>query len=141
MAYPEQFRDYREARNLTREELADKAGCHRNTVINVESGRPVKFQTVAGLMEHMGYARTSAETKLLALLWLESVSGIALAPSEAQTLRGASTRDASRDEVDELLAGLRREELDLIEFAARHQEVLQILRAIRTLLRGSATKR
>ena len=74
MHYTQLFRTLRESRGLSHEGLAKKAACHRNTVINVESGRPVKFKTVADLMAMMGYDRNSAELKSIALLWLESVS-------------------------------------------------------------------
>lgn len=139
MEYSEQFRVFREARKFGREQLAEKAGCHRNTVINVETGRPVKFETVAALMEELGYARTSPETKLLALLWLESVTGIAVTLSEARELRRSANVDAARQELDAALASLRPDELELITFAASHKEIVQVLRAIRTLVSANAS--
>src|SRR5581483_6746854 len=61
MNYTRQFRQLREAKNLSREQLAALAGCHRNTVINIETGRPVKFSTIADLLQKMGHARESPE--------------------------------------------------------------------------------
>src|SRR5258708_18761830 len=79
MQYTQLFRRLREQKGLSHEALAKLARCHRNTVINVESGRQVKFKTIAGLMGKMGYATDSHEMASLALLWLESVSGVDLA--------------------------------------------------------------
>src|SRR5690606_41157894 len=76
MHYTQLFRNLREAKGLTLEALATRARCHRNTVINVESGRPVKFKTISRLVQKMGYAADSEDMKSVALLWLESASGI-----------------------------------------------------------------
>ena len=84
MHYTQLFRKLREARGLTLEALAKLARRHRNTVINVESGRPVKFKTIAELMVKMGYGTKSAEMKAIALLWLEAVSGIPFSQPETE---------------------------------------------------------
>src|SRR3990172_7249498 len=55
MHYTQLFRQLREARELSIDALAGRAKCHRNTVINVEKGRGVKFDTLADLMAKMGY--------------------------------------------------------------------------------------
>jgi len=47
MDYMQLFRSLREQRGLTLEQLAKLARLHRNTVVNIESGRPVKFKTIA----------------------------------------------------------------------------------------------
>jgi len=84
MDYTQLFRKLREEKDLTLEQLAELAGMHRNTVVNIEAGRPVKFKTIAALMGQMGYGANSPELKSMALLWLESVSGIPFSRSETQ---------------------------------------------------------
>lgn len=142
MHYAAQFRRLREEKGLTHEALARLARCHRNTVINVEAGRPVRFETLARLMTRMGYATESAEMASLALLWLESVSGIDLA--DPATLGGArqkaaaytrSSRQAAAQLADTVhKAGLNDRQIRILEFAARTPEVLRIIESIRDLL-------
>src|SRR5271155_1002489 len=82
MHYTQLFRTLRVEKGVTIEELARLARCHRNTVANVESGRPVKFKTISRLMIELGYGANSAEMKSLALLWLEAVSGMPFSKPE-----------------------------------------------------------
>ncbi len=139
MNYTRQFRQLREAKNLSREQLAAMAGCHRNTVINVETGRPVKFRTIAELLQKMGYSRESTETRGMALLWLEAVSGLKFSPADAQkTAEHLRTvyRRSVRASQDQLLAALQeaqltREQIELLVFAVQRTEVMEILRAVR----------
>lgn len=146
MNYTRQFRQLREAKNLSREQLAELAGCHRNTVINVETGRPVKFRTIAELLQKMGYARESAEMRGMALLWLEAVSGLKFSPADAQKtaeqLRAVYRRSirASQDELTAVLQDqqLSREQIELLAFAARRPEVLEILRTVRDFAESPA---
>jgi transcriptional regulator with XRE-family HTH domain len=141
MHYTQLFRNLREAKGLTLEGLAHQAHRHRNTVINVESGRPVKFKTVAELMAKMGYAAQSPEMKSMALLWLEAVSGIPFSRPEIEaaarkTLAGyrSAARQAARQlEVAVARAGLDGSQIELLTFAARHPEVLSILGSVRSL--------
>lgn len=142
MGYTEQFKAFREARGLTRETLAAQAGCHRNTVLNVETGRPVKFATIVLLMHSMGYAADSAETKALAVLWLEAVTGVHLSlgePRAAVRGRGNSLHRlgpvAQRLQAEVARYRLNRDDIELLAFAARHRKVMNALRAIRELLR------
>jgi len=139
MNYTRQFRHLRETKNLSREQLASLAGCHRNTVINIETGRPVKFGTIAELLMKMGYPKDSPETKGMALLWLEAVSGLKFMPADAQKtaeyLRSHYRRTVRAKE-EELLASIQdhhlsRDQIGLLGFASRHPEVLEILRAVR----------
>ncbi|HXC01245.1 MAG TPA: helix-turn-helix transcriptional regulator [Opitutaceae bacterium] len=139
MDYTRQFRHLRETKDLSREQLASLAGCHRNTVINIETGRPVKFGTIAELLAKMGYAKDSPETKGMALLWLEAVSGLKFMPADAQKsaehLRSLYRRSVRANQ-DELLASIQdhhlsRDQIELLAFASRHPEVLEILRAVR----------
>jgi transcriptional regulator with XRE-family HTH domain len=139
MDYTRQFRHLRETKNLSRDQLASLAGCHRNTVINVETGRPVKFSTIAELLMEMGYAKDSPETKGMALLWLEAVSGLKFMPADAQKtaeyLRSHYRRTVRAKE-EELLASIQdhrlsRDQIELLAFASRHPAVLEILRAVR----------
>src|SRR4051812_1912018 len=88
MQYTQLFRRLREQKGLSHEALAKLARCHRNTVLNVESGRAVKFKTLARLMSKMGYASNSLEMCSVAVLWLEAVSGVDLAdPSTLGSVR------------------------------------------------------
>lgn len=140
MHYTQLFRSLR-AKGLTLEGLAELAGCHRNTVTNVESGRPVKFKTIAELMEKMGYTAQSTELKSIALLWLEAVSGIPFSQprTEAAALKAVtgyrrSLRDAARQlEAEVITRSLPTRQIDLLLFAIRHPEVLTILENIRDL--------
>jgi len=140
MGYSEQFRDYREGRGLTREQLAARAACHRNTVINVESGRPVRFATIVVLMQHLGYPKDSAEVKRLAQMWLEAVAGVRLGDEIATPSRRESTKTTG---LAAELSGQRlsRGEVELLTFAARNRKVLNALRAIRDLVDDSAPTR
>jgi transcriptional regulator with XRE-family HTH domain len=140
--YTQLFRSLREAKGLTLEQLARQARRHRNTVINVESGRPVKFKTIAELMVRMGYASHSPEMKGIAMLWLESVSGIPFSRPEAEaaarkTIGGhrAASRQAARN-LDDAIArtGLDASQIELLAFAVRHPEALSILDSIRSLV-------
>jgi transcriptional regulator with XRE-family HTH domain len=147
MQYTQLFRRLREQKGLSHEALAKLARCHRNTVLNVEGGRQVKFKTIARLMAKMGYPSDSPEMASLALLWLESVSGVDLADPAAlgpvrQKLAAydRSLGQASR----QLLDAVRQARLDerrirLLTFAARRPEMLAIIESVQDLLQeGSA---
>ncbi|MDF3059012.1 MAG: transcriptional regulator, family [Rariglobus sp.] len=142
MHYTQLFRSLREAKGLTLEGLAELAGCHRNTVTNVESGRPVKFKTIAELMEKMGYTAQSAELKSIALLWLEAVSGIPFSQprTEAAALKAVSSyrkslRDSARQlETEVINRSLAARQIDLLLYAVRHPEMLTILENVRDLV-------
>ncbi|HYC71577.1 MAG TPA: helix-turn-helix transcriptional regulator [Opitutaceae bacterium] len=148
MQYAALFRRLREDKGLTHEALARLGRCHRNTVINVEAGKPVRFATLAGLMTRMGYATDSAEMTSMALLWLEAVSGINLA--DPATLGGARQKAAvytrsARQAAVRLAetvqrAGLTDRQIRLLDFAARRPEMLKILESIRDLLPGDQTE-
>jgi len=142
MHYTQMFRTLREAKGLTLEVLAELAHCHRNTVINVESGRPVKFKTIADLMGKMGYAPLSNELKSLALLWLEATSGIPFSRNNTEisarktiTAYRSTARQAARLlETEAIRANLTVEQINLLVFALRHPETLAILENIRDLV-------
>jgi len=145
MEYTQHFRRLRESKQLTLEELAARAGCHRSTVINVESGRPVKFRTIAGLMETMGFAPDSDEMRAIALLWLEHVSGISFTgPALTAARKRIDTqRKKGRRELDELEAavlrgGLSPADIRLLAFAVQHPEVLEVVGHIRRLAESLA---
>lgn len=141
MDYTQLFRQFREAKDLTLEQLAAQARVHRNTVVNIESGRPVKFKTIATLMRKMGYADASNEMRSMALLWLESVSGIPFSRPEAESAARkaiATYRSGSRQAVRDLeqainAANLTPEHISLLAFAAANRDVLAILASIREL--------
>lgn len=136
------FRSLREQKGLTHDALARLARCHRNTVINVESGRRVKFKTIAGLLKRMGYAADSPEMTGVALLWLQSVSGLALAdPATLGKARRtiAGYAQMKQQAVSSLLeaiqaAGLAEREVRLLEFAAQRPGILEIVATVRDLL-------
>lgn len=142
MHYTQLFRSLREAKGLTLEGLAELAGCHRNTVTNVESGRPVKFKTISELMEKMGYTAQSTELKSIALLWLEATSGIPFSQprTEAAAFKAvAGYRRSLRDAAAQLQAevvnrSLPIAQIDLLLFAIRHPEILSILENVRDLM-------
>lgn len=146
MQYPQLFRQLREKKHLSLEALAARAGVHRNTVLNVESGRPVKFQTIATLMEEMGYAAQSPETGTMALLWLEAVSGINLveptslnaARQKLATYTRSSHRAAAELAETVRRASLAEPDIRLLQTVAQRPELLSILRSICDLLPADA---
>ena len=148
MQYTQLFRRLREQKGLSHEALAKLARCHRNTIINVEGGRQVKFKTIAGLMGKMGYAAASPEMASLALLWLESVSGVDLAdPSMLGPVRQklASYDRPAGQAVQHLAEAVRRarlneREIRLLAYAAQHPEMLAILDSIRDLVQSTAAE-
>ncbi|MET0262097.1 MAG: helix-turn-helix transcriptional regulator [Rariglobus sp.] len=149
MDYTQLFRSLREAKGLTIEELAELADCHRNTITNVEAGRPVKFKTVAELMEKMGYTSRSPELGSVALLWLESVSGIPFSQSRTETAAlktishyRKSLRESARQlEAEVIERGLAPRQIDLLIYAVRHPEIFKIIEDVRELVLtlGAAT--
>ncbi len=142
MQYTQLFRTLRESKGLSHEGLARKASCHRNTVINVEGGRPVKFKTIAELMEVLGYGRDSVELKSIALLWIESISGVNLTSENdsADARRSIATHRATGQEAAQLLADtviaehLSIDQIHALLFAAGRPEIITILENIRSLL-------
>ncbi len=142
MQYTQLFRKLREQKGLSHEALARLARCHRNTVVNVENGRQVKFKTLARLMAKMGYPSASPEMASLALLWLESVSGVDLAdPATLGPVRqklAAYNRTAGQS-VQQLTESIHRAGLDerkirLLTFAAQRPEMLAILESVQDLV-------
>lgn len=147
MNYTQLFRNLREAKGLTHDGLAKLVGCHRNTVINVESGRPVKFKTIAELMAKMGYSNHSPETKSIALLWLEAISGINLTQEQSSNEaheRIAQYRASEKEAAQLLSETIMREHLTVAQirtlyFAAEQPEVISIIENIRKLSSGDET--
>lgn len=147
MNYTQLFRTLREAKGLTHDGLAREAGCHRNTVINVESGRPVKFKTIAELMAKMGYGAESPELKSVALLWLEAISGVNF--TQEESTREARTRiagyRASEKETAQLLADaaisshLTVDQMRTLLFAAGRPEVISVVEGIRQMVTAAET--
>jgi DNA-binding XRE family transcriptional regulator len=142
MHYTQLFRTLRETKGLSHESLAKKAACHRNTVINVEGGRPVKFKTIAELMAVMGYDSNSTELKSIALLWLESISGVNLTTehSAADARRSIAHYRATEQEAAQLLADtviaehLSVDQIHTLLFASGRPEIITILESIRSLV-------
>lgn len=142
MHYTQLFRTLRESKGLTHDGLARKAACHRNTVINVESGRPVKFKTIADLMAMMGYSQESPELKSVALLWLESVSGVNLTSeqSTAEARQKIARYRATEQEAAQMLADtviaehLSIDQIRTLLFASGRPEIISVLENIRDLV-------
>lgn len=143
MNYTQLFKMLREAKGLTHDGLARLVGCHRNTVINVESGRPVKFRTIAELMEKIGFDADSPEMKSIALLWLESISGVnfTLDRSTAEARKKIAKFRATEKEAAQILADavigehLSVDQIRALIFAAGHPEVIRIIEGIRDLMK------
>lgn len=142
MQYAQLFRRLREQKGLSHETLAKLAHCHRNTILNVESGRQVKFKTIARLMAKIGYPSDSPEMASLALLWLESVSGVDLAdPAALGPVRqklAVYSRGATQA-VQHLTESVRQarlgeREIRLLAYAAQRPEMLTIIESIQDLL-------
>jgi DNA-binding XRE family transcriptional regulator len=146
MKYNQLFRNLREARELTHDAVAREAHCHRNTVINVEIGRPVKFTTITKLMEAMGYAENSEELKTMALLWAEDQIGISFSQEKAvgkiQTFverAGAGRNQAVQQLISSLMENsLTEEEVQTLIFAANNSEFLEAISAFRRLVEGKS---
>lgn len=147
MQYAQLFRRLREQKGLSHEALAKLARCHRNTVLNVEGGRNVKFKTIASLMGKMGYPSDSPEMASLALLWLEVVSGLDLA--DPSTLGHARQKLAAYERTagqaaQHLADVIRRTRLTerqirLLIFAAQRPEMLAIIESVQDLLQSAGT--
>ena len=145
MHYTQLFRNLRETKGLSHESLARKACCHRNTVINVEGGRPVKFKTIAELMAVMGYSSDSTELKSIALLWLESISGVNLTTEQgaADARQTISRYRATEQEAAQMLADsvvaehLSVDQIRALLFASGRPEIIAILENIRDLVTSS----
>ncbi len=146
MHYTHLFRTLRETKGHTHDSLAKMAACHRNTVINVESGRPVKFKTIAELMAVMGYDQDSTELKSMALLWLESISGLNLtsAQSTAEARRKIAQYRATEQEAAQMLADtviaehLTVDQIHALLFASGKPETIAILESIRGLIHSNS---
>ena len=146
MHYTQLFQKLREAKGLSFDQLARMARRHRNTVVNVESGRPVKFDTIAALMLKMGYAKGSAEMKSVALLWLQDVSGIPFSQTDTEASAkkaiatyGSSSRHAAKRLHDVIArADLTTDQIGLLVYAAQRTPVLNIIENIRELGQSDA---
>lgn len=141
MQYTQLFKSLREAKGVSAEELARRARKHRNTVLNVESGRPVRFRTIADLMIKMGYPAGSREMRNVALLWLEHISKINLGEGDVEvsarksltSLRSPIRVAAKRLEEEIVRAGLNQSQINLLLFAVQQLEMLKIMNSIRDL--------
>ena len=142
MQYTQLFRSLREAKGLSLEQLARLSRCHRNTVVNIESGRPVKLKTIAKLMQKMGYAAGSAEMRSVALLWLESISGLPFSRGETEqaarksiaTYRSGARQAAKQLEEAIVQAGLSQEQIGVLIYAVRQPRMLGLFEEFRDLV-------
>ncbi|MCC5789762.1 MAG: helix-turn-helix domain-containing protein [Opitutales bacterium] len=140
MDYTEFFRQLRIQKGFTHDTLANLAGVHRNTVINLEQNRQVKFKTVALLLKVMGYDQDSPEIRRIALLWLEGVSGIHFTLQEVIREKKKMDREyrKSKKSTIDLLnttiseRNLTEEKLKLLLNAVENPEIMDVLKNINT---------
>lgn len=140
MTYQSKLRELRA--DLKQDELALKAKLSRATIVNAENeDERLRFSTIAQIVRALGYRDDSPEMRDIALLWLESVSGIHFGVDDAS--------DAIQHLVDkekfknkELLAtlattiataGLAPKEIALLTWAASRPPALEILEHARQL--------
>lgn len=131
MIYTDLFRQLRESRGLSHEALAAKAKVHRNTVINVESGRPVKFRTIARLMAAM--EATRIDTRTMALLWLEFASGLDLTSDgkvQDAVTKHREPEDKALAELRDAAKKLRVGEIRVLTEAAKRKGTMLVLSMI-----------
>lgn len=141
MDYTEFFRHLRTEKGFTHDTLANLAGVHRNTVINLEQNRQVKFKTVALLLRVMGYEMESPEMRRIALLWLESVSGIHFSLQEVireKKKMDKEYRKSKKSTVDLLNTvigekNLTDDQLSLLIMAVKNSDVMEILARVASL--------
>lgn len=132
MKYTELFKRTREAKGLTHENLARAAGCHRNTVINVETGRPVKFKTIGKMMTAMKASKSDMAT--IALLWVESTSGLEIV-GNAKAMHNVTElkkpEELALANLRESAKKLTRDDIELLAWAADNCGALQMLKGLK----------
>lgn len=142
MHYTQLFRKLRLEAGVGVEELADKAGAHRNTVQKIERGDSVRLDTIVGLMVQMGYKIESAETASVVAMWVHAQCGVNLATPAAKDKahqkivsysRGVNQAAATLAET--IRKGrLKESDVRLLNFVANSPDVLAVMRAICDLL-------
>ena len=125
MDYTLLFRKLREEKGLTLDALARLSRCHRNTIVNVESGRRVRLKTLIQLVQKMGYPSDSDEMRSVLLLYFESITEIPF--SRAKTRQAAQkaianyrsgVKQAAQQLQEEVLqAGLTEDQIGLLRYA------------------------
>lgn len=101
MHYTSYFKTLREETDLTMDGLARKAGLHRNTIINIETGRSVKFQTIAKVLDVMGIKAGTVKYRIMAVLWASDVCKVDLSAANKDK---ALTKEMGRISSDEAKA-------------------------------------
>ncbi|MBK9990119.1 MAG: hypothetical protein IPP19_05105 [Verrucomicrobia bacterium] len=102
----------------------------------------MKFKTIADLMSMMGYSPESPELKSVALLWLESVSGVNLTSeqSTAEARQKIARYRATEQEAAQMLADtviaehLSIDQIRTLLFASGRPEIISVLENIRDLV-------
>ena len=131
MTYTELFCQWRQQSGLSQDELARKAGCHRNTVINLEDGCVLRFNTLTNLVRAMG--RTEQEIHVIAMLWFEDMTGLSLAhagPAFREYEKVSGPRKRLLETLNKSARKMTLTELKAITHASQRKEVLMILRSI-----------
>ncbi|MBS0663083.1 MAG: helix-turn-helix transcriptional regulator [Verrucomicrobia bacterium] len=139
MQYTQLFRKLREEKGLTLDALARLSRCHRNTIVNLESGRRVRLKTLIQLMQRMGFSNDSPEMGSVMMLYFESITNIPFSQSKTQaaarraigTYRSGARQAAQQLQLVIQQSGLSQEQIELLLFAARHRNMLTILGLIR----------
>lgn len=137
MTFPEYFRQLREESGQSYDSLANLAGIHRNTIINLEQNRSVKFKTVALLLQIMGHDENSEVTRRAALLWLEGVSGIHFSLKEVIREKKKMDRDyrkSKKSSIDILTTSISEKNLSEAEVGfllatVENEELMNILKS------------
>lgn len=139
MDYTLLFRKLREEKGLTLDALARLSRCHRNTIVNVESGRRVRLKTLIQLVQKMGYPPDSDEMRSVLLLYFERITDIPFSQAKTRqatqkaiaTYRSGVRQAAQQLQETVLQTGLTEEQVGLLLYAARNRYALEVLSAFR----------
>lgn len=140
MTYQQKLRALRGDRS--RAELSAASGINQSTLTKAETdGRTVKFKTVAEIVRALGHRDDSPAMREIALLWLQSVTGIHFSSDDAYTAaqelieHQKVTLGDLLDALSNVIAerGLSPSEIQLLSWAAARPPALEILSYARQL--------
>lgn len=140
MTYQAKLRELRG--DLRQDEVAAKAGLSRATIVNAENEQErLRFSTVAQIVRALGHRDDSSAMRDIALLWLQSVSGIQFGVEEASdAIKHLLTREKFRnaellDQLSNTIAthGLSPKQIALLTWAASRAPALELLEHARQL--------
>ncbi len=141
MDYTLLFRKLRDEKGLTLDALARLSRCHRNTIVNVESGRRVRLKTLIQLVQKMGYPPDSDEMRSVLLLYFERITEIPFSqPKTKQATQKAiaNYRSGVKQAAQQLHDAVLEEELPedqirLLSFAVRTRRMIEVLSIVRSV--------